>query len=83
MPIINWITAHTGIPGNEKAGQAAKRGLRLDRIHTTVDTSTFREQTRMKDQMERHYNEQAYSDALIIIIIIIYSICIALYNALL
>ena len=63
MPIINWIPAHTGIPGNEKVGQAAKRSLRLDRIHTTVDTSIFREQTRMKDQMERHYNEQAYSDA--------------------
>ena len=34
---INWIPAHTGIPGNEKADQAAKRGLQLDRIHTTVN----------------------------------------------
>ena len=61
-PAINWILAHTGIPGNDKADQAAKRGLQLDRIHTTVN-STFREQTNMKEQMERHYNEQAYNDA--------------------
>ena len=60
---INWIPAHTGIPGNENADQAAKRGLQLDRIHTTVSTSTFREQTKMKEQMARHYNEQAYNDA--------------------
>ena len=63
MPTINWIPAHTGIPGNEKADQAAKRGLRLERIHTTVEGSAFRDKTRMKDQMERHYTEQAYSDA--------------------
>ena len=50
MPIINWIPAHTRIPANMNANQAAKRGLQPDRIHTTVNTSTFREQTRTKEQ---------------------------------
>ena len=38
-------------------------GLQLDRIHITVNASTFRIQTLMKEQMARHYNEQAYNDA--------------------
>ena len=62
-PTINWKPDHTGIPGNENADQAAKRSLQLDRIHTTVKTSTFREQTKMKEQMARHYNEQSNNDA--------------------
>ena len=62
-PTINWIPTHTGILDNEKADQAAKRGLQLDIIHTTVNTNTFRIQTRIKEQMTRHYNEQAYNDA--------------------
>ena len=62
-PTINLIPAHTGIPGNENADQVAKRGLQLHRIHTTVNTSTFREQTRMKKQLPQHYNEQTYNDA--------------------
>ena len=62
-PTINWIPTHTGILGNQNVDQAAKRGLQLDIIHTTVNTSTFREQTKMKEQIARHYNEQAYNDA--------------------
>ena len=46
---------------NEKADHAVKRGLQLDIVHTTVNTSTFREQTNMKEQMELHYND--YNDA--------------------
>ena len=62
-PTINWKHTHTGIPGNDNAYHAAKRGLQLDRIHTTVNTRTFRGQTRMKEQMAPNYNEQAYNDA--------------------
>ena len=47
-PTINWIPTHTRIPRNENADHDAKRGLQPDRIHTTVNTITFREQTRMK-----------------------------------
>ena len=36
------------ILGNENADQAAKRGLQLHRIHTTLNASTFREQARKK-----------------------------------
>ena len=55
-PTINWRPDHTGIPDNEKPDQAAKRCLQLDRIHTTVNASTFRIQTRMKEQMVYHNN---------------------------
>ena len=62
-PTFNWIPAHTERPGNKNADQAEKRGLQLDRIRTTVNTSTFQEQTKMIKQMARHYNEQSYNDA--------------------
>ena len=41
-PTINWIPAHTGIPGNENVNQAAKIGLQLDGIYTT-DTQALSE----------------------------------------
>ena len=53
---IDKTKKHTGIPGNENADQAVERGLHLDIIHTTVNASTFREQTRMKEQIEPNYN---------------------------
>ena len=59
-PSINWIPALTGIPDHENVDQAAKKGLEFDRIPTTVNASTFSEQTRMKEQMARHYNEQVH-----------------------
>ena len=59
-PTINWIPVHTEIPGNEKEDQAEKRCLQFNRIPTTVNASTFRIQTMIKEQMTRRYNDQAY-----------------------
>ena len=60
---INWIHTHTGIPVNENAHRAVKIGLHIDRMHTTVNAIIFIVQTRMKEEMARHYNEQPYNDA--------------------
>ena len=66
-PTINWIPAHTGIPGHENADQTANRSLQLDRIHATINASTLRVQTRMKEQIHgitmskhtlMHHNKQ-------------------------
>ena len=63
-PTMHCIPAYTGIPGNYNAVHAAKRDVQLDSTQTTINTITFREQTKMKEQMARHYNEQStYNDA--------------------
>ena len=62
-PTINWIPAHTGINGNEKADQAAKRGLVLETVDRTVPTSNSRKQRKMIETMRNLYNEETYRHA--------------------
>ena len=57
-PTINWITAHTGINGNEKADQTAKRGLVLETVDRTVPTSNSRKQRKIIETMRNLYNEE-------------------------
>ena len=70
-PAINWIPAHTGLPASEKPDQATKRGLQLDRTHTTVNAITFKIVTMIKNKwhgitMSRHtmthHNKQRTTD---------------------
>ena len=62
-PIINWIPAHTGINGNEKADQAAKRALVLETVDRTVPTSNSRKQGKIIETMRNLYNEETYRHA--------------------
>ena len=62
-PTINWIPAHTGINGNEKADQAAKRGLLLETVDRTVPTSNSRKQRKILETMRNRYNEETYRHA--------------------
>ena len=38
--VLQWIPSHTGIPGNERADELAKRGASLPQIETPVTYST-------------------------------------------
>ena len=62
-PTINWIPAHTGINGNERADQAAKRGLELETVDRTVPVSSGRRHRKAIETMRNHYNEDTYTHA--------------------
>ena len=41
-PIINWVPAHVGRPGNELADQAAKKNLRRRNVKLEVKRSQYK-----------------------------------------
>ena len=62
-PTINWIPAILEYRVTTRQTRLQREAYNLIEYTLQLTQNTFREQTRMKEQMARHYNEQAYNDA--------------------